>query len=955
MLSVAAGLTSSALAQEDPPVMLQWFECKWADIERKMPDFFIAGYGSVWLPPPSKCYIDPRSGNQNGTSAGYDPLDRFDLGRPGAQTAFGTETTFREMVKEFHRANAEVYIDAIFNHNAFRQTSQQFHLDGGWPGFWLGPTPTTTFKSSTGNWGDFNAGNSTGFYQSENPGGSNYCLLKGDLVALCDIDQATNHQFIRQPVAPGNPQNIPAGTYFNQPDAGNARFYYDSALGTTTVNNPGMSFAGPLTTGIYSFPCDVPARNEPPINLNLGRFNTANPSAGDAVAENATGYLMRWAQWMFDVQGIDGMRLDAAKHTPSWFFDSYIDAVFHNRRLTPDGRLVTAYSFVESVEGNDFTFDRYVRKPNGRTTGRSTAGDAFGNRDALDLAGAGRLRDLINGNGTGTWQGGYSVFAAHIDSTDDGFNNGTVGMNHIYSHDNGTVGNGSSAPANPTNRQQGWYAHAYLALRPGVKEFYHNARGVSRTSGFWPRAGVLPVFGVEPITSAANTVLSNLVQNANQFGRGEFTPRWVDDEVMIFERRTPLGGGAYSSTCVVAANDRLDAGYDERTIFTNFPANTRLYEQTGNATSSAVDPTGVIFDSVVVNASGQITVRVPRNVNANNAEHNKGFVIYAPALPAGTLAIVGATSTIPAEGPASGIASWRRRSYAIPVVTTPTFTIDLTTTNGDPAATNNDNADDNALFRLNAGYADFNGNAVADYNYTAGLVAGYEEFVTLRQPLANTGNTQGRYQQVINTAALEEGMNYLSVIAFAKRPAGQAPIFREFRTAVYVDRLAPTATLVDPGVLGECVTQFKFQATTPDRQISRLHLILNPTNLSNPPSLATTSNIASQDDRFLWSRTLTGLNRGANTVLLVAFEDSGRSIWQTFTVTVNDPGPCDAIDFNNDGVSPDTVDIDDFLSVFGGGACSTGTCNDIDYNNDCVAPDTDDIDAFLRVFGGGNC
>jgi hypothetical protein len=64
------------------------------------------------------------------------------------------------------------------------------------------------------------------------------------------------------------------------------------------------------------------------------------------------------------------------------------------------------------------------------------------------------------------------------------------------------------------------------------------------------------------------------------------------------------------------------------------------------------------------------------------------------------------------------------------------------------------------------------------------------------------------------------------------------------------------------------------------------------------------------------------------------------------------------VDFNNDGVSPDTTDIDDFLSVFGGGPCSTDPvpgCNDIDFNNDDVAPDTSDIDAFLRVFGGGDC
>jgi hypothetical protein len=34
---------------------------------------------------------------------------------------------------------------------------------------------------------------------------------------------------------------------------------------------------------------------------------------------------------------------------------------------------------------------------------------------------------------------------------------------------------------------------------------------------------------------------------------------------------------------------------------------------------------------------------------------------------------------------------------------------------------------------------------------------------------------------------------------------------------------------------------------------------------------------------------------------------------------------CDSIDFNGDGLFPDTQDIDDFLSVFSGGPCSTGT------------------------------
>ncbi|HEX2837104.1 MAG TPA: M12 family metallopeptidase [Phycisphaerales bacterium] len=64
---------------------------------------------------------------------------------------------------------------------------------------------------------------------------------------------------------------------------------------------------------------------------------------------------------------------------------------------------------------------------------------------------------------------------------------------------------------------------------------------------------------------------------------------------------------------------------------------------------------------------------------------------------------------------------------------------------------------------------------------------------------------------------------------------------------------------------------------------------------------------------------------------------------------------CDPIDFNGDGLFPDTQDIADFLTVFGGGACPTGACGDIDFNNDGLFPDTADIAGLLSVFSGGPC
>ncbi|MFO0830229.1 MAG: hypothetical protein U0637_00160 [Phycisphaerales bacterium] len=67
---------------------------------------------------------------------------------------------------------------------------------------------------------------------------------------------------------------------------------------------------------------------------------------------------------------------------------------------------------------------------------------------------------------------------------------------------------------------------------------------------------------------------------------------------------------------------------------------------------------------------------------------------------------------------------------------------------------------------------------------------------------------------------------------------------------------------------------------------------------------------------------------------------------------------CHSIDFNNDGLFPDTADIDDFLNVFSGANCPPSAgylCDPIDFNGDGLFPDTMDIDALLSVFSGGGC
>lgn len=93
---------------------------------------------------------------------------------------------------------------------------------------------------------------------------------------------------------------------------------------------------------------------------------------------------------------------------------------------------------------------------------------------------------------------------------------------------------------------------------------------------------------------------------------------------------------------------------------------------------------------------------------------------------------------------------------------------------------------------------------------------------------------------------------------------------------------------------------------------------------------------------------------GVHEVTLTVTDNGAAIDTDTVTVTI-DPRGCGTIDFNRDEIFPDIVDLEDFLSVFAGGSCSTGNCDSIDYNGDGIFPDIVDLESFLLVFGGGTC
>src|SRR5690606_22202948 len=113
------------------PATLQLFESSWGNMEHRAVDAFMAGYGAVWVPPPGRA-------ESGGFSVGYDQYDRFDLGRPGDRTLYGTERGLKSAIDTWHRFGANVYADLVWNHNGFADLGTPgFQQAGDYPGFLL--------------------------------------------------------------------------------------------------------------------------------------------------------------------------------------------------------------------------------------------------------------------------------------------------------------------------------------------------------------------------------------------------------------------------------------------------------------------------------------------------------------------------------------------------------------------------------------------------------------------------------------------------------------------------------------------------------------------------------------------------------------------------------------------------------------------------------------------------
>ncbi|MDG2221792.1 MAG: dockerin type I domain-containing protein [Rubripirellula sp.] len=845
------------LAATSPPPILQWFDSSFETIEERAPDLFQTGYGAIWLPPPGRA----DSGNQ---SVGYDVYDRFDLGSPDHSTLYGTETGLQQLAKVFDRTSTSLHVDAIINHAGFSDRSTEgFVESGGYPGL--------AITLPTAEDGDFHAVSASGDREAR-------------LSGLVDIDHATNHAFIRHPVDPLADNNLPAGTnpdpfgrLSNLPSESNARFYPDR-------------------DGQARFLFD-PVTNE--SDIAVYSFDTTDPVTGDAVAENATGYLMRYMQWMVEVIGVDGFRIDAAKHFDGFVMDFLDRAVYRsNPRTLLDGSTDHVFSYSEIFDGDKDFLLSYLKK----NIDPNDPGRIGGNRDILDFSAFFAMRDNLSSPGTpNAW---FNVRDSLLDRHDDGVFNGSAGVLFVRSHDE----------FGPTSL--GNVAHAMTLMHPGNAVVYFNGSEFGQERDF-PKAGRGDALG-----GVYGNTIQNLISIRNTHGRGDFQERWIDNEgIYVFERE---------QSALVGLSNRGDGGFDERTIQVAFAPGTRLVELTGNATDPNIDPNDDLPDFIEVSPSQTVTLRIPRNVNANGQWHGSGYVIYGLAAPESSTGIelLGVDSILPGSQPETNdAANGRTRLNDLHVVTGDRLTVQLKTDEvylpGSSGQRDFAADGDQALLRLDGGI-DVNGNGQVDHVTPEQVDYGFEFFTDKSSPwIGPQGPTgprgDGEFLQQIDTTQLSEGVHFVEARAFRHRPDGGPAVFTDFKESIYVDRLPPESTVESFLPFVEGINENRdLVVRSLDKTANSVHVFMNlPAALNDSEilNLVAGENRARKIDRDQFVYGFFNVAHGNQVATIVSYEQTGNMNVQRipglFTSTIVGRGLGD-LDFDG---QIDIVDVQQFETV----------------------------------------
>lgn len=795
------------------PVVLQYFESTYQNIEHRMPDLFAAGYGQVYTPPPGRA----DSGNQ---SVGYDVYDRFDLGSASNPTLYGTELGLKTVVKQAQRAGLRYGVDLVWNHNGFsdfNSGSGNFVKAGGYPGF--------VMTGGGDGWGDFH-----------NPSLPSSDVENFRLSGLLDIAQEKNNVYIRNPIGP-NAQNLPAGTMSwsgrqaNVPNAANVRFY-PSASNSLTVTDPATGSNAP----IYN-------------------FDTVNPNNGTVAAENALGYLMRNTRWLVQSAGVDFFRLDATKNMPSWVLNYYDRAVFKaSTRTYLNGAQMPVWGFGEAYDGSPSVLQPRIRQDlnmNSNTVG--------GNRDTKDFPFFFAVRDNLGNSASGNnWN---NIVNQSIDTNDDGLFNGSQGVKFISSADD-------------FGPYLGNVAHAYMLMTPGDAIVYYNAQqfGTGRTFPKNGRGDALGGAYGDAITTLVD--LRSRYGRGNYANRlveqNQFAFERQGSALVLLSNRTDTGTDTRTVQTAFAPGTLLleqtgNAG-DPSADPTGQIAKVLVVDSLGRVNAKFLRNSN---SSGTFTGNGYLVYGLATPKGTLGIAGNTGSLAGSVAnvsMGGDTAAYNNATTRL------SNIPIVKGNSFTVNLNTSSVSLDNYGTLYRDKPADG-----DNALLKIDTGLNVNGNGGVDFTDPANDVVYGFEQFVNTRQPGYTSANGAGTYSQSVDTTNLAEGYHYITARAFRFRNDGGPAVFTDFKTTVYVDRFAPTSEIASFNQIGGTTADRQLRVRSTDGTATAVHTFLDiPINLTDSQVLAMVNagNKAGQIDRDLYAYGYS-VGSGLHTIVTVTYEATG--------------------------------------------------------------------------------
>jgi hypothetical protein len=507
----------ACVQQTNGEAMLQYFNTSWREITAKMPELAEAGYSSIWIPPPTKA--------SGGLSVGYDLWDPFDLGgrdqRSTVATRYGTEAELLNMIETAHRFGIRVYADNIMNHRAFDI-----------PGYNEG-TPMDVYPGMVPE--DFHLRRTEdGFYRKwDNCRDWNdaWHVMNLGLSDLIDIAHETpnaNHGLTEG-------STHPKPSFVRHPN--NPEFY--DRMPNLEVD-PSLwdpwDWTGDTNKNLYIGFGEGNGLTEEIIAMYPGFFS-----------EDVGAYLNRAVRWKMEKTKLDGLRLDAVKHVPDYFFGAFNDDAssagycgnaqwqFNMTRGFSDWNNHRDSNFNTEIPRDDaLLFGEHLGSPPGYD-GYWAAGMRLVDND---------LRSQFNNRLGNMWEGldgydqpGYGGFAPNL------------GVMHAQSHDNDYAA-----------RRE--LQHAFYFLREGLGLLYtdgnFHAETLGESGGAFPRWANTSFLG-----QWGDNRVPNLLYCHEQMARGYQRGVWGDGDYVAWERLDWRQAGSTTAdhvTMLVMLNDNYDSG-----------------------------------------------------------------------------------------------------------------------------------------------------------------------------------------------------------------------------------------------------------------------------------------------------------------------------------------------------------------------------------------------------------